>query len=262
MSQRIFAQDQDTVRKQYTNVGENWKLYDTVLIGLKADQLDFSTGYFTSYAAVGAANTIPFFNVRNRSSGLAYNNQDVRDQLPYVFKIYSIGVTFWAPATSTYFNVSPIIAPQNMANNLFEIEVPKHMSVTLKTQQDQRIKLNPLMTPPGYGVVSGGIAQGDVETQYTYPNIMHSSFSQGVASLTNAWGFPKPLEIPRLANLSVVLELSEYARNLLLAMPGPRYQPMRAVAGDGTFMEAEGSAGIQVTLGGQRFVQQRGQYHA
>jgi hypothetical protein len=262
MSQQIFAQDSETVQRQAMNVAENWKLYDTVLIGTYKSSMDFNTGWFTTFLAMGLANVIPFFNVRNRTHGLPYNNQDVRDQLPYVFEIYSIGVTFFAPSTVTYYSVAPILAPQTTSNHLWEIELPKHASLTLKTNQDERLLINTLMTPAGYGPVTGGVGQGDPEVAWTYPNVSQGSFTQGTPMFTNTWGFPKPLKIPRTANLSVEIRFSEYARQLLQAMPGPYYQPMQYVANDGSFIAASGCAGIQVALQGKRSVQQRAQYHA
>jgi hypothetical protein len=263
MSQKIFSGDeQRKVSKAFANVAENWILYDTVLIGGFVSSMDYNTGWYTTFTAAAAATQIPFFNVRNRSHGIPYNNQDTRDQLPYVFKIYSIGVNFFAPSTTTYFTGSTtIFAAQTLSNSLFEMELPKHCSLTLRTNQDERLIANSLMTPSGYGVIPGGVAQGDYETAYTYPNVAHTSFSQGVPELTNKWGFPKPLEIPRTANLSVTLRLSEYAQHLLTQLPGPYFQPMRNLADD-DYTDSYGCAGIQVTLGGVREVQQRGQYHA
>lgn len=260
MSQKIFGQDD--VQKPFVNVGENWKLYDTVLITKYLDQFDYNVGWFDNYANFAGVTNIPFFNVRNRNHGLAYNNQDTRDQLPYVFRIYSVGAVFFAPATSTYNDAAPILAPQTTSNHLFEIELPKHCSLTLKTNQDERLKIPVLYAPGGYGVVSGGLAQGDPEVAYTYPNITHASFSQGEPIFGNTWGFPKPLEIPRTANLSVVLEFNEYARQMLQSFVDSLIQPMRDVANDGSFYAAPGCAGVQITLQGQRLVQQRGQYHA
>jgi len=262
MSQKLFG-DVEVLSPKFTNVGENWKLYDTVLIGDYAEDMDFHVGYFTTYAALGAANVIPFFNVRNRNHGLAYNNQDTRDQLPYVFHIYSIGVTFWTPSTTDYAAYDPAIVGAQVKNHhIFSVELPKHASLLLKTNQDERVELSALMAPAGYGIAMGGLAQGDPEASYTYPNVSHFNFNQGIAEWGNVWGFRKPLEIPRTANLSVEINFSEYARQLLQGMIGPHYQPMQDVANDNSFFGAASCSGIQVTLQGKREVQQRGQYHA
>ena len=110
MSQQIFSQaTQAKASKKFMNVAENWVLYDTVLIGSYVSSMDYNTGYFATYAAMGGVTTIPFFNVRNRSHGLPYNNQDQQSQLPYVFKIYSVGISWWAPGTTTYAAGDPAI---------------------------------------------------------------------------------------------------------------------------------------------------------
>lgn len=260
MSQRIFGAA-DSAQKDPMNVGETFTLFDTVLIGLGTAKVSYNDGWFTTFANLGAAVTVPFFNSRNRNHW-PYNNQDVRDALPYAFEIYSLGVSIWGPSTVTYADVEPVLGAQTTSSHLFEIEYPKHTSLSLTVQQDERAKLLSLMAPSGYGVVSGGVGQGDVETAWTYPPVSHASFTQGQPVFTNHWGFVKPLKVPRTASLSVILRTSEYMRTLLGVMPGPYYQPMRAVANDGTYDDSEACAGIQVTLGGKRLVQQRGQYHA
>ena len=266
MSQKIFSQDADSVAKQFTNVAENWVLYDTILIGTYASSLGYNNGYFQNWAALAAASEVSFFNVRNRAHGLPYNNQDTRDQLPFVLEIYSIGISFWAPSTTTY-GTTVTTTPtgsSTISNMIFESEIPKHCSLVLKTNQDERLITNSCMAPPGYGPVVSGLAQGDTDTAagFDYPSLHHGSQNQGEAHLTNKWGFPVPLKIPRTASLSVVLRLGAYAQYLLGTMVGPLLQPLRAVANDTSYYAASGQCGIQVTIGGRRQVQQRGQYHA
>lgn len=260
MSQQVFSED--SVAKPFMNVGEVWRLYDTVLITNWVNYFDYKIGWYTTYAAFSAATDIPFFNVRNRNHGLAYNNQETRDQLAYVMYIYAIGVSFFAPGTVTYEGVNPTLAAQPRPNNWFETDLPKHCSCILKTNQDERLISTCLYTPSGYGVVSSGLSQVDFESSYVQPNILHASFAQGIPENTNVWGFPKPLAIPRTANLSVVISMNQYARNVLATFAGPNYQPMLAYANDGTQFGAPGCAGIQVSLIGKREVQQRDQLHA
>lgn len=252
--------------KGFENVGENWTLYDTVLCGGYTSSMSFNDGYQTTFAAMGGLNSVPFFNVRNRNHGLAYNNQDTRDQLPWAFRIFTIGVSFFSPATVLYRNNAGVPrGPQNIEQALWETELPKHASLVLQTNQDERLKINTLMTPSGSGIVSGGVAQGDPELQIVgnvTPASALQSYSQGVPELTNKWGFPNPLDVPRRANLSVTIRFSEYGRQLLQTMPGPFFQVFRADGSAGTYTFKNGMFGIQVVLGGQRLVQQRGQYHA
>ena len=134
--------------------------------------------------------------------------------------------------------------------------------MVLTTNQDDRLTINTLLAPPGYGIQTSGIAQGDAETAYTYPNIQKMNWSQGMPELTNKWGFKKPLLVPRRANLSVTVNLSEYVREMLAVMPGPYYQRFTGIDAPFTFVNLPAVYGIQVTIGGIREVQQRGQYHA
>lgn len=266
MSQKLIASPsgQAPVEKGFENVSESWVLYDTVLIGGFTPQMNFNEGYFATFTLLGAATSVPFFNIRNRNHGLAYNNLDKRDQLPFVMKIYSVGVSFFGPSTVTYRdNAGAPLGPQRTALDLFESELPKHTSLTLTTNQDDRLKIGSLLAPPGYGMMVSGVAQGDTESAVVpYPAISKVSWCQGIPTLTNKWGFRKPLEIPRTANMSVRLDFSEYAREMLTAMPGPYYQPFRSAADTSVFAFKWGMCGIQVTIGGIREVQQRGQYHA
>jgi len=261
MSQQTFSADL-APDKPMMNVGEAFQIYDTVLIGGYANTQKPNTGYFLSYALLGANSEVSFFNVRNRSHGIPYNNQDARDQLPYVMHIYSIGVAWFSPSTSCYQTADPPTTEETIPNVFFKTEVPKHTSVILRTNQDERLITTSVMTPPGYGPVGGGIGTGDLDSTRTYPNVYHASITQGESALVNTWGFKKPLQIPRTANLSVVLRFNTYCQNMLQQFTGPFYQPMRDVAADTSLYGARGCAGIQVFLRGKREVQQRGQYHA
>lgn len=252
--------------KNFTNVAEAWEMHDTVMVGINASSLQYSDGYFNSFAAMGAANDVPFFNVRNKNHGLPYNNQETRDALPYPLRIFSIGVQFFAPATACVQNSGGTpIAPQVATAAVWEADLVKNTAIVLQTNQDEVLKLNCQLAPPGVGPCGGGYAQGDMtnySVQFPYPNVTKTTNTQGVAMLTNKWGFLNPLEIPRRVNVSAKIVMSEYARNLLGAMPGPFYQNMRSVANTGAYHFAQGLHGIRVFLGGQRLVQQRGQYHA
>lgn len=255
-----------TAQKAYTNVGEAWNLYDTILCGGYTASMDFNTGWFTTFALLGAANSLPFFSVRNKNHGLMYNNQDTRDQLAYVFRVFTMGVSFFAPSVPLYEDTAGTPDyPQTQALHHFVHELPKHCSATLQIQQDERLKINCLMTPPGYGAIGGGVAQGDPEVAWAGggapPNVARWNTHIGMPELTNRWAFPEPLEIPRRANLSVTLRFSEYGRQLLQDMPGPNN--LVFANSDSTAWQFKyGMVGIQVVLGGQRLVQQRGQAHA
>lgn len=262
MSQQIFSQDDQVVVKTIANVPEAWMMFDSILIGGYWATVQPNQGYFQAYGTFALNSEFSFFNVRNRSHGIPYNNQDARDQLPFVFHIYGIGVAWFSPSTSAYLNQNPPLGEETICNKFWQCEVPKHTSVTLRTNQDERLLTNALMVPPGYGPVGGGVAVGDMQTTHTVPNMHHTAFNVGESMLVNMWGFPKPLQIPRTANISVILRISTYAQNMLQQFTGPLSQIMKSVANDGTNFNAPGTAGIQVFLRGKREVQQRGQYHA
>lgn len=252
--------------KGYENVGESWNLYDTVLIGAYTASFQFNDGWFQTFALAGAAANWPFFNVRNRAHGLAYNNQDTRDQMAYVFRVFTVGVNFFAPSLSNYHdNAGTPDLPQIQALHHFQHELPKHCSLTLQVQQDERLKIASLMTPSGYGATGGGVGQGDPEAAWSAggapPNISRWNVHQGLPELTNKWAFRNPLEIPRRANLQVTIGLSEYARAMLQQLTGP-WQYVFANSDSTAWQFKYALCGVQVVLGGQRLVQQRGQYHA
>lgn len=266
MTQKFAKAARVDIRKKFENVAENWVLYDTILVGAAVSVLKFNDGWFTTFNGIGQTADLPFFNVRSRAHGLAYNNQDKRDSLAWPFRIFTLGVSFFSPATALYRNTAGTpTGPQATEIHIWETELMKHCSLVLRTQQDERVKLNCAMAPPGFGIVSGGTAQGDAEDSIpqglAYINVFKGSFTSGEAVLTNKWGFPNPLEVPRTAPLEVKLQFSEHGRQLLQNMPGPFFAPIRDVAADGTYYFTPGMFGIQVALGGQRLVQQRGQYH-
>lgn len=266
MAQKIQKRVGPAVSKPTENVAENWVIYDTVLVRNGAANLSGSDGWFNSYGAVGAANEIPFFNIRNRNSGLAYCNLDTRDQMAYAMKIFSIGVQFFAPSVALYgINISVPVGAQITPQAIWETVIPYHTSMELQIQQDVRLKTNTLMAPAGVGAVGGGVAQGNTEG-YTpaYPNQTKTNHTQGVSVLTNKWGFPKPLEVPRRANLAVRLRISEYGRQLLQGMPplGPGRYAFKDIANDNSWFFPYGACGIRVFIGGMRLIQQRGQLHA
>lgn len=266
MSQKIQRRVGPALTKPVENVIENWVIYDTVLVINGAANLSASDGWFNSYNAVGASNDIPFFNIRNRNSGLAYCNLDTRDQMAYAMKIFSIGVQFFAPSCTLYgINVDQPIGAQITPQSVWEQVIPYHTSMELQIQQDVRLKTNVLMAPSGVGAVGGGVAQGNTEVWTpAYPNITKTNNTQGVSILTNKWGFPKPLAVPRRANLAVRLRISEYGRQLLQGMPalGPGRYAFKGVADDNSYFFPFGAAGIRVFIGGMRMIQQRGQLHA
>jgi hypothetical protein len=264
MTQRTSVTARQSVAGRFENVAENWSLYDSCIIHPDIGDLAYNDGWFTTFAGLGGNQEIPFFNVRNRNHGLWACNQDTRDAMSYGFRIFTIGVQFFAPSLPQYHNLDTNVptGEQTLNSVMFSNEVPKHTALILKTNQDERLRINTLMTPPGIGPVGGGVSQGDPEAVMGCPNTGVWANHQGYSILTNQWGFREPLEIPRRANISVTLRMNEYAQRLLQFLNGPTWHPIRSSTGDGAYRTVSAIAGIRVVLGGQRLVQQRDQYHA
>jgi hypothetical protein len=264
MTQRTSVMKRQSVAGNYENVAENWILYDSCIVHNNVPNLAYNDGWFQTYAALGGNQEVPFFNVRNRNHGLWACNQDTRDAMSYGFRIYTIGVQWFAPSLPQFSSIDTNVPTgQKVLNSvLFTNELPKHTGLILKTNQDERLRINSLMCPPGVGAVGGGVSQGDAEAFMGAPNTGVWANHQGYSVLSNKWGFREPLNIPRRANVSVTLRFNEYAQRLLQFINGPGWHPIRNSLGDGNYRTVYGIAGIRVILGGQRLVQQRDQYHA
>lgn len=245
----------------YKNVRESFNLYDTVLMSPWVNTISNPpAGWFATFNAMSTANQISFFNVRNRSIGIPYNNQDTRDALPYVFLIDSIGIRFFGPQIATLSSLNSADAQEDQLTALWEHDLPQNTSITLRTNQDDRLKIASLMAPSGQGPAGGGVGRGDPSTYNATLPLTNAVGSQGMPELKNRWPFPYALGVPRRASLSVTLKLTEFAKELLGIPSGPGFIQTRNSAGNtGTLYPA---FGIQVTIFGRREVQQRGQYHA
>ena len=261
----------------YQNVPEALTLCDTILICGYAKSLKWHDGYFGTFALAGQANSWPFFNVRNRNHGLAYNNQDTRDTLAYAFEIYSIGVDFWAPAViqqQQYFapngSAEAMLSYQNMSA-LWICDLPRHASIKFNVNQDEKLNATCCMVPPGMGPVGGGAGQGDFATLIPPPfggapevlSPMYAALTQGTPEITSRFKFPNPIQIPRRASITAVITLSEYGRQLLQTMTGPWYYKLLDKSEPATTAAYKWAAfGVTVSLQGKRLIQQRGAYHA
>jgi hypothetical protein len=254
------------------NVVESMTLYDTVLVSPFISTLQFIDGWFTSFVGIGSQNEVPFLNVRNRNHGLPYCNQDTRDQMPYGAQIYSLGVEFFAPNVATQF-IEELGDPnrywaEEIHSAIWVSDLPRHASITLRINQDDRLKLNCAMAPSGMGPTGGAMGHGDPAADAVIyngadlvPGFMKGMTSMGEPVLNNRWPFPVPLDVPRKASLSAVIKFSEYGRQLLQHMVGPNL--LRFVGGRGSeSVYLNSMFGIRVSLQIKRFVQQRGEYHA
>lgn len=249
------------MQKKYYNVAESWTLYDTILVGPQPSGMNVE-GWMADFPDLGNLNDINFFNVRNRNVGLPYNNQDTRDQLPYGFYIESIGIAFFATIMTQFETVPPgpeDFMPEKYESHIFSVDLPNHCSVRLKLNQDERLKTMVPFCPPGYGPMGDAYGQGQPSLLFgPAVDTIQGIVTQGMPQLNNRWLFPSILRAPRRAALSIKLQFSEYAKQLLQSMSIMNFQGAKGFV----FTENPIYAGIQVSLMGRRLVQQRGQLHA
>ena len=258
----------------FTNVREDFDYFDSVVIYHEMSDLSqIPPGWFTNFQNFAAANRLNFFDVRNRANtDLAFCNVETRDMTAYAMLIDAISVSFWSPANKMLrFAAGAGTTPFYDAFQAawWDNDLPRHCSLVLRVQQDERLKTTCMMAPAGGGPVAGGFGIVNAVTNFG-DQLMQSSHAyptpcgmeQGAPHITNQWPFPEPLQIPRRANLSVSIELNEYAKTVIAA-----YAPQAC----GYLFPWEGELpdvwrpmpfGITVAISGKRLVQQRGQLHA
>ncbi|MDJ0766294.1 MAG: hypothetical protein QNJ97_25160 [Myxococcota bacterium] len=241
---------------------ESFPLYDTVLISKWVDDQE---GWFQTYQALGQKNKVSFFDKRNSSDvGMAYCNLDAKERFPYGYIAYSFGVLFQGPALGDGERDTERATPQSRADisHLWTFELPKHVAVRIKLGQDYILDTNVLHSPSGTAakgsstsIQSGGgsIPILGIATTQT------GAF--GEPQLVNRWEFPEPyLRIPNNSVFSIELEFSDYAREILKAVPGPGDYYWGRPVPNGTFYQSFPAASmIQVGLIGKRAVAQRGE---
>lgn len=266
------------------NVAESYPLYDTVLVchdfyGQEANV----RGWYTSFAAFAAQEEHHFFTTRNESTAsLPYCNLQSADSMDFAFMIYNIGLRFFGPApnicgepSNAVEDPGEIIYLDPGVAHFWSYDLPNHISISLKTQQDTRIELTGYACPPGYGPTGGGAAlnipvpviPNGLETPIYYQRYQMNMFgTQGIAVLTNRFKLPSPIGIPRTGIVEGVLKLSEYARYVLGRLYGPTNyffaEDDNPTTDDSHSYNFAQRFGIQFSLFGKRLVQQRGQYFA
>lgn len=261
---------------KYANVAESYPLYDTILIcPTFYGQESNVRGWFQTFAAFSAQEEHHFFTVRNESlAGLPYCNMQSADSMDYPFLAYSMGLRFFGPATNIQGDEEAPDGTEGYMNHvdgtvghLFQYELPRHCSISLRIQQDTRVELTGYCCPPGYGPTGGGAAMeitqitAPAEDQYRQHAQLNMFGTQGISSFTNRFKFPTPIGIPRNGIIEGVLKLSEYARYMLALFYGPRSIFFQGSGGTDASESFSARFGIQLSLYGKRLVQQRGQYH-
>lgn len=261
----------DTESRQPMNAREAWPPMDTVLIGDGQGDIN-NAKWYNTFLALSREEKISFFNVRNRSIvGPMYNNMDAKESMPYAFQLYSLGVQFWSPAlnpvTAYSYDGTTLVGPTcDNATNVhaqFAGELLKHSSLRLQVSQDEKVIANSLAFPAGFGV--SGIMNVDTSDTTTGAELgAVQALSNGIPSISNRFGFPEPVSIPRNCIFNVELQFSTYGRALLERMEGPGRVMIQMAPGETWDLEdatVPAICGIKVVMFGRRFVQQRNELH-
>ena len=261
--------------KPYTNVAEPYPLYDTVIVSNTLYGKEQSiVGWYTNFRDFASDTRHTFFKSRTAgSSHLAYTNMDSADVVDFVYKVFSLGVRFFAPVMPDARN-EIIVSPANIQENehtWWLYDLAKHVGMDFRVQQDVIVENACIASPPGYGPRGGGGAHPEGDDDVPFANQQPWQVvtgSNGEPCIDNRFAFPTPIEIARNSSIEVNLYLSQYARFVMENMWGPNHniylteeQATQPAAQD-DFIEVPTRYGIQVSLFGYREVQQRGQYHA
>lgn len=257
--------------KQFANVVESWALYDSILICSNFYGGEVGVrGWFTSLQGFGQQETHSFFKTRTEGiAGAQYCNLQSADSLDFAFVADSIGLAIMAPAPNTAGEPSD---PDGTAGDLagadegishwFQAELPEHVGIQLKIQQDIRAEIQGMSCPPGYGPIGGGAGfTSQVQPGHGDIPFLTNVVTQGVPLLSNRYPLPQPIGIPRTATIEGILHLSEYARNVLTNVGGPRQFAFNSADGLPPYIFFPQRYVIVLSLFGQRLVQQRAQYH-
>lgn len=224
-------------------VRETWMLYDTVRIGPALESKDH--GWFQNFTQLAAADSVNFLNVRNSSDvGAFYTNITSKDKLPWPFVLESIGIRFGYPDP----NIPPPGTAQAAASKLFQELIPEHAHLDFFIREDMRLRLKPHMMPAGYGTVGLGV----LIPSASYVGVLEN----GNVNLGNRFQWLTELNIPDDTPVKAELRFSEYAKALLTAWA--TVNPLDGPQGE----ELNNEAFIELSLRGQRWVQQRGEYYA
>lgn len=257
--------------KKFANVVETWPLFDTILICRQFYGNEIGQdGWYNSWAAFGAQEKHNFFKSRTESAGPAYCNMQSADSMDFAFMLHSIGIAVWSPAPNLEGQYDPssegiqgdLMRPDLAVSHWWASDLPNHMGIDLKIQQDIRMELPCIHCPPGYGAMGSGTAnQGTTGAAFGDVPINHNAVVQGVPLLDNRFALPTPIGIPRTATIEGTLHLSETARTILQGINGPFDYQFNSVDGLPPYEYFPRRYGITMSLFGERMVQQRAQYH-
>lgn len=257
--------------EKFANVREAWPLYDTIVICREFYGTEQNIrGWFPTFNAFAAQETHSFFKTRTEgTAGLPYTNQQSADSMDFAFIADSIGIAIMAPspdrqgeAEQPDGTAGDLRWPDDLISHWFASDLPRHMGLQLKVQQDIRAEVNCMDCPPGYGAVGSGTAfPGQAINPTGDIPFMTNAVVQGVPVLSNRYPLPAPIGIPRTATIEGILHLSEYAREILGHVWGPQDFVFNSLNGFPPYTFFPARYQIVFSLFGQRLVQQRGQYH-
>ena len=250
--------------RKFRNVAESWALYDTINVCSTFYGAEQNVqGWYTTFNAFAAQEQQIFFKARTEAiAGSAYTNQQSADTMDFAFVAYSMGITLFAPSANLGAGGDVTTNDPSMAH-FWQFDLPRHLGIQLKVNQDIRAECTAYAAPPGYGPVGGGAASDipEVAVVNALP-VVNIAGTQGQPVLRNRFKFPEPIGIPRTATIEGILHVSEYARYVLNGLLGPQnyaFQPDSP--GGPPYVFFPKRYGIQFSLLGKRLVQQRGQYH-
>lgn len=262
--------------KPYMNVAEPYPLYDTIIVSKELFGKEQSiNGWFTSFGDFAANERHTFFKSRTiGNSNLAYCNMDSADNVDFAYKIFSIGVRFFAPVNADS-NNQIVVSPEKMndGNTPWWLwELPKHCGFDFRIQQDTIIEDTCAAVPPGYGPRLGCGAQpiqdiADI-SDYNMTQWQAVTGTNGEPCIDNRFSFgDNPIEVPRNATIEANIYPSVYARTIMADLFGPHDAVLPAEEGttppgQTDYISFGQRYGITVSLYGYRMVQQRGQYFA
>lgn len=259
--------------KRYKNVAESWTLYDSILICNTFYGAENQVqGWFSTFQDFASHEQHIFFKSRTEAiAGGAYTNQQSSDTMDFAFLAYSMGIAIWAPAPNLEGTSGTQIEGASgvvdygdpSIGHFFQFDLPRHMGIQFRTNQDIRAECTCYAAPPGYGPIGGGAASEIPETAIINAlPVINIAGTQGVPVLQNRFKFPIPIGIPRTATIEGILKVSPYARYVLEGITGPQYYVFQADGGGPPFEFFPKRYGIQFSILGKRLVQQRAQYHA
>ena len=258
--------------RRFKNVAESWTLYDSILVCETFYGTEPSVqGWFTTFNAFAQQEQHIFFKSRTEAiAGGAYTNQQSADTMDFAFVAYSMGITIWAPAPNLEGTIGSIAeGAQGVVDysdpsisHFWQFDLPRHMGIQFKTNQDVRAECTCYAAPAGYGPIGGGAASDvpEIPIVNSLP-VINIAGTQGVPILQNRFKFPEPIGIPRTATIQGILQVAPFGRYSLTGIKGPQSYVIQPQDGGPPYVFFPKRYAIQFSILGKRLVQGRANYH-